>query len=84
MAKSTPLQADERKFESWRKNYDGSWEPRGKLVKGAVEDFFNCKLVVGLDGREVVPTSGSNCEHRRPISVTSSRKENPPTWAVIK
>ena len=75
---------DARKFYGWRRNYDGTMEPTGRLVKGAVEDFFGCKAEVNLGGVQVVPAAGAACDHRRPVSATTSRREYPPSWAVLK
>ena len=76
--------SDERKFDAWKKNYDGTIEESGRLVKGAVEDFFGCRAIVGVDGVQVRPPGGDVCAHRRAISVTTSRTERPPSWAVQK
>ena len=54
------------------------------LTRAAVEHFFGCRAVVGMDGKQAVPAEGEACAHRRPISVTTSRGENPPSWAVLK
>ena len=83
---------DRQKVRSWRQNYDGTREESGKLVKGAVDDFFGC--VANLqDEHEVAPPWP--CDHRRRVevalslssslqSLTNSQDYYPPSWAVQK
>jgi hypothetical protein len=82
--------ADRKKVSSWRRNYDATWEPSGKLVKGAVDDFFDCNAEVQ---HEQVTSLGSedHCDHKRPVTVASNHRVtwgnqdvSPPTWAVLK
>ena len=63
--------ADAAKVRHWRRNYDASWEPTGKLVKGAVDDFFDCRAVVR---NEQVFTPDGAYGHRREVEVAPPRK----------
>lgn len=56
------------KLKAWRTNYDGSREPTGKLVKGAVDDFFSCRWEV--DNEHVVAPNNL-CGHRRQVTVAT-------------
>ena len=48
-----------------------SWGPTGKLVKGAVDDFFDCRAVVR---NEQVFTPDGAYGHRREVEVAPPRK----------
>lgn len=88
---STVLGSSDRiKVRDWRRNYDGTWEPTGKLVKGAVHDFFECQAMVAEE-QIVAPRNAPACSHRRHVTVAFNphpnrllQNEYPPTWAVRK
>ena len=88
--------ADAIKVKGWRTNYDSTFEPDGKLVKGAVNDFFECKATVQ---NEKVVSLNTGCAHARKVGVATLTQPPrgcgkdprcngqdfyPPTWAVMK
>jgi len=54
-----------------QQNIDGTFDTEGGMVKGAVDDFFSCAVVVG-DGHERAPErkrTAAHCDHLRTVIV---------------
>eukprot|EP00966_Prymnesium_polylepis_P134459 3107697-Prymnesium_polylepis.1 len=72
----------------YARNYDGTIDTRGGFTKGAVDDFFACK-VTSEDDVPLQPDDEAACPHHRVPTVflnTADRTFHsmPDTWAVRK